>query len=101
MDAVRDREDFATRAVANNRKWLADPNAGWEPGLNLSEVSANLLEAGQLIAMYDPPTRTVEISESVRRICRRCGPQSKRTPPFWNRSRCRRVTRGAAGRRRR
>jgi hypothetical protein len=59
--AVPDREDFVTRAVANNRKWLADANAGWEAGLDLAEISANLLEAAQLIAMYDPPTRTVEL----------------------------------------
>lgn len=61
MPAVPDREDAVTRAVANNKKWLADANAGWEAGLDLAEVSANLLEAGQLIAMYDPPTRTVEL----------------------------------------
>ena len=61
MPAVPDREGFVTRAVTNNRKWLADANAGWEAGLDLAEVSANLLEAGQLIAMYDPPTRTVDL----------------------------------------
>jgi hypothetical protein len=61
MPSVPDREGFVTRAVANNKKWLADANAAWEPGLNLAEVSANLLEAGQLIAMYDPPTRTVDL----------------------------------------
>ena len=32
-----------------------------EVGLDLAEISANLLEAGQLIAMYDPPTRTVDL----------------------------------------
>jgi len=61
MPSVPDREGFVTKAVANNKKWLADSNAAWEAGLNLAEVSANLLEAGQLIAMYDPPTRTVEL----------------------------------------
>jgi hypothetical protein len=61
MPAVPDREDFITRAVANNKKWLADANAGWGAGLDLAEISANLLEAGQLIAMNDPPTRTVEL----------------------------------------
>jgi len=59
MPAVPDREGFVTRAVANNKKWLADANAGWDAGLDLAEISANLLEAGQLIAMNDPPTRTV------------------------------------------
>ena len=61
MPAAPDREDFVTRAVTNNKKWLADANAGWDAGLDLAEVSANLLEAGQLIAMNDPPTRTVEM----------------------------------------
>ena len=61
MPAAPDREDFVTRAVTNNKKWLADANAGWDAGLDLAEVSANLLEAGQLIAMNDPPTRTVEL----------------------------------------
>ena len=61
MEAAPDKEGFVTRAVDNNKKWLADPNAGWEAGLDLAEVSANLLEAGQLVAMYDPPTRTVAL----------------------------------------
>ena len=61
MPAVPDRESFVTRAVANNKKWLADANSGWDAGLNLAEISANLLEAGQLMAMNDPPTRTVEL----------------------------------------
>ncbi|HUI58275.1 MAG TPA: hypothetical protein VLY04_25050 [Bryobacteraceae bacterium] len=61
MPSVPDREGAVTRAVINNKKWLADANAAWEAGLDLAEVSANLLEAGQLIAMYDPPTRTVDV----------------------------------------
>ena len=61
MPSVPDREGFVTRAVANNKKWLADAGAIWERGLDLAEISANLLEAGQLIAMYDPPTRTVDL----------------------------------------
>ena len=61
MPGVPDREGAVTRAVAGNRKWLADANASWEAGLDLAEISANLLEAGQLIAMYDPPTRTVDL----------------------------------------
>jgi hypothetical protein len=61
MPAAPDRESFVTRAVANNKKWLADANPDWQAGLRLAEVSANLLEAGQLIAMYDPPTRTIDL----------------------------------------
>jgi hypothetical protein len=61
MPSVPDREGAVTRAVANNRKWLADPNACWEAGLDLAEISAKLLKAGQLIAVYDPPTRTIDL----------------------------------------
>lgn len=61
MPAAPDKEGAVTRGVAKNKKWLADANAGWEEGLDLAEISANLLEAGQLIAMYDPPTRTVDL----------------------------------------
>jgi hypothetical protein len=59
MPAAPDREGAVTRAVANNKKWLAEAHAGWDAGLDLAEISANLLEAGELIAMNDPPTRTV------------------------------------------
>lgn len=61
MPSVPDREGAVTRAVSNNKKWLADSNAGWDDGLDLAEISANLLEAGQFIAMNDPPTRTVDL----------------------------------------
>jgi hypothetical protein len=61
MPAVPDREGAVTRAVTNNKKWLAEANGAWDSGLDLAEVSANLLESGQLIAMYDPPTRTVDL----------------------------------------
>jgi phage tail protein X len=58
---VPDREGRVTRAVAGNKQWLADTNAAWEPGLDLAERSANLLEAAQLIAMHDLPTRQVDL----------------------------------------
>jgi hypothetical protein len=61
VPAVPDREDLVTRAVANNRRWLADASADWSAGLDLAEISANLLEAAQLIATDGPPTRTVEL----------------------------------------
>jgi hypothetical protein len=61
MPSIPDREGAVTRAVNNNKKWLADANAGWGTGLDLAEISANLLEAGQLIAMNNPPTRTVDL----------------------------------------
>ena len=61
MPGMPDKEGYVTRAVANNKKWLAEPNAAWDRGLDLAEVSANILESGQLIAMYDPPTRTIAL----------------------------------------
>jgi hypothetical protein len=61
IPTVPDREGYVTRAVEGSKKWLADPNPTWERGLDLAEMSANLLEAGELIAMYDPPTRTVDL----------------------------------------
>jgi len=59
IEDVPDRENHLTEAVANNKKWLADPNADWNAGLDLAEVSVNLLEASQLIAMHDLPSRKV------------------------------------------
>jgi hypothetical protein len=56
-----DREQWVTKAVTNARKWLAAPDAKWEDGLDAAEVAANLLEAAQLIAMREPPTRTVDL----------------------------------------
>jgi hypothetical protein len=61
VPAAPDREGFVTNAVAENKRWLADPGAAWGPGLDLAERSANALEAGQLIAMRDPPTRQVDL----------------------------------------
>jgi hypothetical protein len=61
MPAIPDKEGAVTRAVEKNKKWLAEGSPDWQAGLDAAEVSANLLEAGQLIAMYDPPTRTVDL----------------------------------------
>jgi hypothetical protein len=58
---VPDREGHVTRAVENNRRWLADPAAPWAAGLDLAETSANLLEAGQLVPMHDFPTRHIDL----------------------------------------
>lgn len=56
-----DREQWVTKAVTNARRWLAAPQAKWEDGLDAAETAANLLEAAQLIAMREPPTRTVDL----------------------------------------
>lgn len=58
---VPDREGRVTLAVADGKKWLADPNPDWKTGLDIAEKSANLLEAAQLIAMHDLPTRQVDL----------------------------------------
>ena len=57
VEDVPDRENHLTEAVTKNRKWLADPNADWKAGLDLAEVSANLLEAAQLAPMHNLPTQ--------------------------------------------
>jgi hypothetical protein len=46
-----------------SKEFVADliTTIGKDPGLDLAGISAYLLEAGQLIAMNDPPTRTVEL----------------------------------------
>lgn len=55
-----DREGWVTRAVTDGKKWLDEPEPNWNKGLDIAETEANLLEAAQLVAMRDPPTRTVE-----------------------------------------
>jgi hypothetical protein len=100
MPSVPDREGAVTRAVSNNKKWLADSNAGWDDGLDLAEISANLLEAGQLIAMNDPRRERWICCGGARRIWRRCGRLSKGTRRFWSRTNCRLGMPDAEGRRR-
>lgn len=59
VEDVPDRENHLTEAVAKNKAWLADPNADWKAGLDLAEISANLLEAAQLAPMHNLPSRQV------------------------------------------
>jgi hypothetical protein len=59
MPAIADNEGRITRVITNGREWLAREDAPWDEGLNLAETAANLLEAGELTAMRDPPTRRV------------------------------------------
>lgn len=61
VEEVPDRENHLTEAVAKNKLWLADPKPDWEEGLDLAEVSANLLESAQLVPMHDLPTRQVDL----------------------------------------
>jgi hypothetical protein len=59
VEDVPDRENHLTEAVTKNKRWLADPNPDWETGLDMAEVSANLLEAAQLTPMHILPSRQV------------------------------------------
>jgi hypothetical protein len=61
VEDVPDRENHLTEAVTKNKAWLADANAEWKTGLDLAEVSANLLEAGQLAPMHILPSRQVTL----------------------------------------
>ena len=59
VEEVPDRESHLTEAVAKNGEWLANPNAEWKAGLDLAEISANLIEAAQLAPMHILPSREV------------------------------------------
>jgi len=56
-----DREGWVRRAVTGGQAWLAQTNPDWQEGLKQAEIEANILEAAQLVAMREPPTRTVEL----------------------------------------
>jgi hypothetical protein len=55
-----DREGRVTREIAGARRWLADPNARWDTGLDIAEAAANLLESAQLVPLHELPTHQVE-----------------------------------------
>ena len=61
LPSVPDQEGWVTRVVTNGEKWLAQPDASWDRGLDLAEQAANLLEGAQLVAMREPPTRQVDL----------------------------------------
>ncbi|HEU4720613.1 MAG TPA: hypothetical protein VFS59_04560 [Gemmatimonadaceae bacterium] len=54
-----DRENHIWAALTLAREWLADAEADYEEGLERLERMANLLEGGELIAMFDLPTARV------------------------------------------
>ena len=56
-----DREGWVTRTVTNGVAWLNNTNAPFAQGLDLAETAANLLEANQLVAMHDLPSRHVAL----------------------------------------
>jgi hypothetical protein len=60
LPAVPDLEGWVTRITDRSDKWLKDPERTWKDGLDIAEISAHLLEAGELTAMRIPPTWEVE-----------------------------------------
>lgn len=56
-----DREGWVGRAITNAQAWLNNPGGSWQEGLNDAEILANLLESAQLVAMREPPTRTIDL----------------------------------------
>jgi len=61
VEEAPDRENHVTEAVTKNKEWLANSNPDWEAGLDLAEISANLVEAAQAVPMHDLPSRQVEL----------------------------------------
>jgi hypothetical protein len=56
-----DKEGWVTKMVNKTYTWLGKPDGSWDEGLYLAETLANLLESGELIAMYELPTREVKM----------------------------------------
>jgi hypothetical protein len=56
-----DREGWVSRPLARARAWLAEPQGDWAAGLDIAEQEANMLQGAQLIAMREPPVRTVKL----------------------------------------
>jgi hypothetical protein len=61
VEEFPDREGWVTRTVTNGVAWLQDTNATYGQGLDLAETAANILEANQLVAMHDLPSRQVAL----------------------------------------
>ena len=55
------REGWVNADIAAAQAWLDNPAASWNDGLDAAEKLANLLEGAQLIAMREPPTRTIAL----------------------------------------
>jgi Glycosyl hydrolases family 2, TIM barrel domain len=56
-----DREGITSGVLQDAHKWLADPRPDWFDGMVIAETEANSLEAAQLVAMRELPTRKVEM----------------------------------------
>jgi hypothetical protein len=55
------RENWVNTDVALAEAWLTNSTGSWTDGLNAAEKVANLLEAGQLTSMREPPTRAIAL----------------------------------------
>ncbi|MGA2557271.1 MAG: hypothetical protein ABSG04_13455, partial [Verrucomicrobiota bacterium] len=53
------RERWVNSDIRAAQAWLDNPAGDWKDGLIAAEKLANLLEGAQLIAMREPPTRTI------------------------------------------
>ena len=53
------REGWVNTDIAAAQAWLDNSEGDWKDGLIAAEKLANLLEAAQLVAMREPPTRTI------------------------------------------
>ena len=87
-----DREHWVQKAVTGGKAWLASTNPNWNEGLRKAEVEANILETAQLVAMREPPIRSVELlrggppntpalQELVRRYIAILAPYQNEIPP--------------------
>ncbi len=61
LPSVPDREGWVSRTIDRSEKWLNDTTRTRKDGLDIAEIEANLLEAGQLTAMRIPPAWEVEM----------------------------------------
>ena len=55
------RENWVNTDDAAAQAWLDNPAGNWNEGLATAEKLADLLEGAQLIAMREPPTRTIDL----------------------------------------
>jgi hypothetical protein len=60
LPSVTDQEGWITRVIDRGDQWLKDPEGTWKDGLDIAEIAAHLLEAGELTALRIPPTWEVE-----------------------------------------
>ena len=65
-----DREGITSGILQDAKKWVASANPDWFDGMVIAETEANTLEAAQLVAMRDLPTRKVELLRAATEVGR-------------------------------